>query len=54
MNSIITGQDPVLLHESFGKSVNGITSDLTARYWGAGICKRGGHCGGLGMEQVAT
>lgn len=54
VNSIITGQDPVLLHESFGKSVNGITSDLTARYWGAGICKRGGHCGGLGMEQVAT
>lgn len=54
VTSIVTGHDPVRLHESFGMSANGKTSDLTARYWGTGTCNRGGHCGGFGMAHVAT
>lgn len=47
----ITGQEPLILHDSFGKSVNVIKSFLTARNSGAGICNNGGHSGGLGMGQ---
>jgi hypothetical protein len=48
----VAGQDPELLHDSFGpfgKSVNGTKSVVTARYSRAGICNRGGHSGGLGI-----
>lgn len=50
----VTGQEPVSLHESLGKSPNETKSVLTARNWGSGNCKTGGHSGGLGIEQVAT
>lgn len=50
----VTGHDPVLLQESFGKVENGKMSVCTARYWGAGSCNNGGHSGGLGIAQVPT
>lgn len=51
MKSIVTGHDIDSLHDSFGKSVYGEKSVLTARKSGAGICNIGAHCGGLGMGQ---
>ena len=50
----VTGQDPELLQDSSGKSVNGTKSVLTARYSGDGICNRGGNPGGSGIGQVAA
>lgn len=49
---ILAGQDPLFLHDWSGKSMNERKSVLTARYSGAGICKRGGHSGGLGTGQL--
>lgn len=48
----MAGQDPVILHDSLGKSPCEKKSVLTARYSGAGICNKGGHCGGLRMGQL--
>jgi hypothetical protein len=48
----VAGQDPEVLQDSFGKSVNGRKSVLTARNSGSGTCIRGGHAGGLGIAQV--
>ena len=50
----VAGQDPELLQDSSGKSVNGTKSVLTARYSGDGICNRGGNPGGSGIGQVAA
>ena len=54
MKRKVTGQDPELLQDSSGKSVNGTKSVLTARYSGDGICNRGGNPGGSGIGQVAA
>jgi len=54
VKSIVTGHDIDSLHDSFGKSLCGKKSVLTARKSGAGICKMGGHFGGLGMGQLAA
>lgn len=49
---IVTGQDPVRLHDSLGKSWNSRESSLTARYWGSGTWSKAGHLGGLGIGQL--
>lgn len=54
VKSIVTGQEPFLLQDAFGKSENGKMSVLTARYCGAGNCNKGGHSGGFGMGHVPT
>lgn len=54
VKSIVAGQEPVLLHDSLGKSENGKKSACTARYSGAGTCNKGGHSGGLGIGQLAA
>lgn len=54
VTSTETGHDPSLLHESLGKSSYSIKSVRTARNLGSGICKTGGHSGGLGIGHVAT
>jgi hypothetical protein len=48
----VTGQFPVCLQDSSGKSVKGSEALLTARYWGAGTCNKGGHLSGLGTGQL--
>lgn len=52
VRSIVTGQDPVCLHDSSGKSLKREKSVLTARNSGDGTCNNAGHFGGLGMGQL--
>ena len=54
VNSMVTGQEPFLLQDWFGRSGSGRKSVLTALYWGAGTCIKGVHSEGLAMAQAPT
>lgn len=44
----VAAQEPALLHDASGRSVNGRRSSLTARFELLGSCSTGGHFGAIG------